>query len=213
VKSVRRKARSFEQPCRVDVQFEFGKHSACITEIFYHTLELFHSKFGERILTWPHTIIEKRASYYSKCVYKKGSALPNVVDFIDGTAIEIARPGGLRQITSYSGHKRRNCVNFQAVSAPDGLILPLYGPIEGRRHDMTLYRESKIDSIIQYSMNVLGVEYCLYGTLRIVFGLTFKLVSRGPISQDTRSNTIHPCTKFELQLSGLFEIPNVFHAY
>jgi DDE superfamily endonuclease len=157
-------------------------------------------------MTWPHTIIEKRASYYSKCVYKNGSSLLDVVDFIDGTAIEIARPGGLRQRASYSGHKRRNCVNFQAVSAPDGLILPLYGPIEGRRHDMTLYRESKIDSIIQSSMNVLGVEYCLYGALRIVFGLTFKLVSRGPISQETRSNSIHTCPKFELQLSGLFEI-------
>jgi hypothetical protein len=38
----------------VDVQFEFVKHSACLTEIFYHTLELFHSKFGEGIMTWPH---------------------------------------------------------------------------------------------------------------------------------------------------------------
>jgi hypothetical protein len=71
----------------VDVQFEFGKHSACLTDIFYHTLELFHSKFGERIMTWRHNRIEKRASYYAKCVYKKGSALPNVVGFIDGTAI------------------------------------------------------------------------------------------------------------------------------
>jgi hypothetical protein len=25
----------------VDVQEEFGKHTACLTEIFYHTLELF----------------------------------------------------------------------------------------------------------------------------------------------------------------------------
>jgi DDE superfamily endonuclease len=124
---------------------EFGNHSACLTEIFYHSLELFHSKFGERIMRWPYKKIEKRASYYSKCVYRKGSALPNVVGFIDGTAIEIASPGRLRQIASYSGQKRRNCVKFQAVSAHDGLILHLNGPIEVRRHDMTLYRESKID--------------------------------------------------------------------
>jgi DDE superfamily endonuclease len=129
----------------VDVQFEFGNHSACLTEIFYHTLDLFHSKFGERIMRWPHNKIKKRASYYSKCVYRKGSALPNVVGFIDGTAIEIASPGRLRQRASYSGQRRRNCVKFQAVSAHEGLILHLNGPIEVRRHDMTLYRESKID--------------------------------------------------------------------
>jgi hypothetical protein len=29
----------------VDVQFEFEKYRACLTEIFYHTLELFHSSF------------------------------------------------------------------------------------------------------------------------------------------------------------------------
>jgi hypothetical protein len=62
--------RKVTAPRLVEVQFEFGKHSACLTEIFYHTLELFHSKFGERIMTWPHNIIEKRASYYSMCLYK-----------------------------------------------------------------------------------------------------------------------------------------------
>jgi hypothetical protein len=34
----------------VDVQDEFGKHSACLTEIFYHTIELFYSKFCEHML-------------------------------------------------------------------------------------------------------------------------------------------------------------------
>jgi hypothetical protein len=91
---------------------------------------MFHSKFGEGIMTWPHNIIEKRASYYSRCVYKKGSALPNIVGFIDGTAIEIARPGGLRHRESYSGHKRRNCVKFQAASAPDGLIYICMDPLK-----------------------------------------------------------------------------------
>jgi hypothetical protein len=146
----------------VDVQVEFGKHSACLTEIFYHTLELFYLKFGERIMMWPQNIIAKRASYYSNCVHEKGSALPNVVGFIDGTAVEIARPGGMGQRATYSGHKRRNCVKFQAVSAPDGLILHLYGPIEGRRNDMMLYRESQIDEVMQSSSNILGVQYCLY---------------------------------------------------
>jgi DDE superfamily endonuclease len=127
--------RRLSSPSRwVDLQAEFGKHSACLTEIFYHTLELFYAKFGSVIQTWPERLVQRRAAYYAGCIRKKGSLLPNVVGFIDGTAIEIARPRGYGQRATYSGHKRRNCVKFQAISAPDGLILHLFGPIEGRRH-------------------------------------------------------------------------------
>jgi hypothetical protein len=155
--------RRLSSPIRlVDIRDEFGKHIACLTEIFYHTLDLFYSKFGPRIQTWPEELLQKRAAYYSNRVIEKGAMLPNVVGFIDGTAIEITRPRGLGQRATYSGHKRRNCLKFQAISAPDGLILHLFGPVEGRRHDMSLYRESLMDDILQNSMVIQGVQYCLY---------------------------------------------------
>jgi hypothetical protein len=47
----------------VDVQDEFGKHSACLTEISYHTIELFNSKFGEHITTWPFKLLQERAAH------------------------------------------------------------------------------------------------------------------------------------------------------
>jgi hypothetical protein len=81
----------------VDLQEEFGKHSACLSEIFYHTLELFHSKLSPLVTTWPLGILQERAEYYSKAILEKRSPLDNVVGFIDGTAVEIARPGGLGQ--------------------------------------------------------------------------------------------------------------------
>jgi DDE superfamily endonuclease len=73
--------------------------------------------------------VESRARDYANALFDKGSPLNSVVGFIDGTAIEIARPSGARQRAAYSGHTRRNCQKFQAVSAPDGLILHLFGPI------------------------------------------------------------------------------------
>jgi hypothetical protein len=75
--------------CLVDIRDEFGKHITCLTEIFYHTLDLFYSKFGPRIQTWPEELSQKRAAYYSNRVIEKGAMLPNIVGFIDGTAIEI----------------------------------------------------------------------------------------------------------------------------
>jgi DDE superfamily endonuclease len=54
-------------------------------------------------------------------------------------------------------------VKFQAITAPDGLIFHIFGPVEGTRHDMTLYRESNIYVVLQASMNINGMQYCLYG--------------------------------------------------
>jgi hypothetical protein len=156
--------RRLATPCRwVDLHEEFGKHSSALTEIFYHALELFYSKFSPLVHVWPENIVRERAAYYAKCVTERGAVLPHVVGFIDGTSLEIARPKGNAQRATYSGHKRRNCIKFQAISAPDGCILHLFGPMEGRRHDMTLYRESSIDQALQASLLVDGVQYYIYG--------------------------------------------------
>jgi hypothetical protein len=60
--------RRLSSPSRwVDLQAEFGKHSACLTELFYHTLELFYSKFGPVIQTWPERLVQRRAANYQLC--------------------------------------------------------------------------------------------------------------------------------------------------
>lgn len=46
---------------------------------------------------------------------------------------------------------------------PDGLIFYLYGPIEGRRHDMTLYHESGLDAILASDLLIQGQRYYVYG--------------------------------------------------
>ncbi|KAK1860396.1 hypothetical protein I4F81_002985 [Pyropia yezoensis] len=63
----------------------------------------------------------------------------------------------------YSGHKRRHAIKFQSVLTPDGLILHLYGPVEGRRHDMTLYHESGLDATLASALLIEGQRYYVYG--------------------------------------------------
>jgi DDE superfamily endonuclease len=120
----------------VDEESEFGKHRSVLSEIFYHALELFYSEFGSALEKWSENLVTLRARAYKKCVENKRSPLDSVVAFIDGTGIEIARPRWTSHWATYSGHKRQNCLKFQAISAPDGLVLHLFGPVEGRRHDM-----------------------------------------------------------------------------
>jgi hypothetical protein len=64
-----------------DVQ-DFGKHSSALTEIFYHTLELFYEKFFSTIQDWPGVLIQERAQYYGNCIAMKGYPLPNVVGLL-----------------------------------------------------------------------------------------------------------------------------------
>jgi hypothetical protein len=106
--------------------------------------------------------VESRAREYAKCVHEKGSPLHFVVGFIDRTAIPIFRPSSARQSATYSGHKRTNFLKFQAIFAPDGMVLLLFGPMEGRRHDKFLYNASGIDQILKTSLSISGRQYYTY---------------------------------------------------
>jgi nuclease HARBI1 len=82
--------------------------------------------------------------------------LSRAVAFIDGTSLKIARPSGLPQRATCGGRKRKKCLKFQAIAAPEGLLLNLYGPVEGQSHDMTFYLESKIDHHLYNSLLIQG---------------------------------------------------------
>lgn len=43
-------------------------------------------------------------------------------------------------IVACNEHKHKHTIKFHAVTTPDGLALHVYGPIEGGRHDWTLYK-------------------------------------------------------------------------
>lgn len=102
---------------------------------------------------------------YAKAIHEKGAPLTNCVGFIDCTKIQMSRPGGIgaNQRTCYSGHKRFHCLIYQTVTTPDGLMFNLYGPEVGRRHDMTLFRESGLNDVLRDGLMIGGNQYCLYG--------------------------------------------------
>lgn len=76
----------------------------------------------------------------------------------------MARPGcdGQMQKSCYSGHKRMHCLIYQTITTPDGLIFHMYGPEVGRRHDLTLLRQSNIEPQLQTLLTE-GRQFYLYG--------------------------------------------------
>lgn len=142
---------------------EFGRSEGVLNEIFYESLEYFYETYAHLITTFRDEFVQSRAEIYSNAIEKCGAPYDKCVGFIDGTNIFIARPRGLQQRATFSGHKRRNGLKFQAISAPDGLILHIYGPMEARRHDMTLFRHSNIGTELERALRIKQTQYNIYG--------------------------------------------------
>lgn len=113
-------------------------------------------------------LCRQNVAVYANAIQDRGAPLANVFGFIDGTKIAITRPkprpGRKENLQKqvYSGHKRIHCLNFQSVVVPDGLAIHFWGPVEGKRHDITLLRESMLLEFFAERSDVFG-GYYLYG--------------------------------------------------
>jgi nuclease HARBI1 len=107
--------------------------------------------------------VKQSAAVCKKIAAKSRNATQHCLGFIDDTLIEIARLPGLMQRATYSGHKRRPGLKWQVVTTPDGMLFHVFGPFEGRRHDMNLYAESGLDDVLGESLLIGGIQYHLYG--------------------------------------------------
>lgn len=132
---------------------------------------------------------------YAQASRYKVSQLYNCIGFINCTKIQMSRPGGVRadQRTCYFGQKRFHCLIYQSITSSDGLMFYLYGPEVGRRHYMTLYRQSRLILSLQGGLVTVGNKYCLYGDaayhVRPCLQTAFSLVG-ATLEQATYSSTI-----------------------
>ena len=138
----------------------FGGSPGFLSETFYLALNHIHDNHADELLhnfgryepyfqTWAEAIERTRGAYSG-----------DVAFFIDGTLRKMSRPGK-HQKEVYSGHKRVHGLKFQSISCPCGLIIDLYGPESGRRHDMHLLRKSTIISRMRTAFR--GKVFRLYG--------------------------------------------------
>lgn len=63
----------------------------------------------------------------------------------------------------YSGYIKAHGVKFQAVTAPNGLIVDFWGPMDGRRGDGYMLRESRLESRLEQLCNDAGAHFYVYG--------------------------------------------------
>ncbi|XP_030842389.1 uncharacterized protein LOC115924448 [Strongylocentrotus purpuratus] len=110
-----------------------------------------------------HWLAPQQLRIYADVIHQKGAPLNNCWGFIDGTVRPICRPGEHQRV-AYNGHKRVHSLKYQSVTSPNGMIANLYGPVEGRRHDAYLLRESGLLTMLEGgSHDAEGNLLCIYG--------------------------------------------------
>ena len=88
----------------------------------------------------------------------------NVAGFIDGTLRPTVRPSHNQDIM-FNGHHWMHGYVYQALVAPNGLIIDLTPPAPGRRHDGFLLRKSRLLSRFQAACLAVGYtvgEFIMY---------------------------------------------------
>jgi hypothetical protein len=122
----------------------FGRSMSTLKRIFNDTL-LYLQKRYHPIIEWHPMINYNRMKIYSYAIDREGGG-NNIWGFVDGTFKPCCRPGDNdEQRIHYSGYKKTHGMKFQGLCSPDGLILSLTGPYEGRMNDFQMMRSSGIE--------------------------------------------------------------------
>ena len=155
--------------CTFDVGDYFGRGAADISIITNIMLSCLYDRWTRLLVDLSEHTRPGRWLSLAKlreaaaAVHRNG---PLVWGFIDGTARQIRRPKRGQRLW-YSGHKRQHVQKFQAVMTPFGIMVHLYGPVEGQRHDARILRMSGLlnqvaQLIPQHGPNP-GDVFVLYG--------------------------------------------------
>eukprot|EP00171_Calliarthron_tuberculosum_P001921 IDg1921t1 len=153
-------------PCRWrDLERTFGMQQSKLSEVFWEVAGTLYKEKGHLLTSFRKDVLQERAALYAEAVADRGGGLSNCVGFIDGTKIDMCRPGGadVNQRVNYSGHKRKHCLGYQTITVPDGLILHMHGPTEGRQPDVVMYSRSNVDELLRDSLLIAEKQYCIYG--------------------------------------------------
>ena len=156
--------RRLSYPCRYhDLIPRFGRPVPELCMLTNTVLDGMYDNHGHRLTSWNQPFLSPAyLERYAHTITMKGSPLTNCFGFIDATVRQISNPGENQRIL-YSGHKRVHSLKFQSVALPNGLIANLYGPVEGRRHDASMLKDSGLLTTLQReAYNSRGDPLCLY---------------------------------------------------
>ena len=131
----------------VDNEHFFNRSVGYLSEMAEEVRKHLDSIAKKLVLEFDHQRIVPMIPVFAAAFRAKGCPIPHVWALLDGTFRNFCRPGldgysGLAQHIQYSGHKKHHGNNHQGLETPDGIIVEMHGPFEGRTHDIKMLRDS-----------------------------------------------------------------------
>ena len=170
-----------------DVEMQFGWEKTRFSRVTRTTATLIYNRWKHLLKFDPIRLTPQKLSEYAHAIHEKGCLLDVVVAFIDGTLRRISRPIRNQRLV-YNRWKHVHCIKFHSLVAPDGLHIHVFGPVEGRRHDETLYKMSGLEALLaRHFYDPSGKPLYIYGDP--AYGLGPHLLSpyKGPsVTADQR---------------------------
>ncbi|THU89562.1 hypothetical protein K435DRAFT_821340 [Dendrothele bispora CBS 962.96] len=125
-----------------DIEMQMGWERTRFSRITRITAMFLYDRWKHLLRFDPKRLNPSKLAEYGQIIQEKGCPMDCIVAFIDGTLQETTRPSRNQRIV-YNGWKRKHCLKYHAVTAPDGLVIHMYGPVEGRRHDATVLKHGR----------------------------------------------------------------------
>lgn len=96
------------------------------------------------------------------CAWKV-RAFKHCIGIIDGTLVGVSRPARCQsQLVMYNGHRRKHVLKFQGLTTADGIIVHIYGPIEGHRHYWTISMRINLEEELPEWLAVKDTKYWVH---------------------------------------------------
>ena len=130
-----------------DLVSEFGYDYTSLSLIINHMCTTLAARFSDHLQLWSG-LTQQQVRTYERAVTQHTPGVRCIWASLDGTFRPIAKPIQ-QQRASYSGYKRRHGQHYQAVVAPDGIVVSLSGPWAGSRNDLGVFHESQLDMLMR----------------------------------------------------------------
>lgn len=156
------RAGAYDSYTKIGITFEMSETTVrklvCLMmkNLLVHYAHLFRLGHNRAFLT------VERLRYYADCVFQQKGIITNIAAFLDTTKIPIDRPGGPAQALFLSDHTHEYCLNYQAITAPDGLIIGIYGPLPGSADDEASVSYLKLHQALENFAFEDGKRFCVY---------------------------------------------------
>jgi hypothetical protein len=122
---------------------QYGRTEDKAFRIFNAVLDPMSNRWGHLLQINPNNVTDEQLKRLAEAVTAKGAPVMHCFGFLDGTLRGIARPSQ-NQGAAYNGHKRKHGLKYQALTAPNGMIADMWGPMAGARHDASMLRQSEL---------------------------------------------------------------------